>query len=616
DVSSRKVLFTILFILGVFMFTACDETDTYISNFKNLLVITTNPKQYEKLELALYEKEAKIENEGNPFDYNYFKILGEFRAPSGEVTVIPAFWYQHYQISLNTAYNIPPTGINGVASFNSEEPQGLQMVQAIGSPHYRFRLKPTESGEYSYVLSVYKNGVFRENFTGTFEVGSSSKDYRGVIEVDSTNNRNFTYENGESFIPIGQNLAWYTSSTRQAVDYEVWFTKMAEHEMNMARIWLADWGFALHTGSSYNNFSSRYAAMARLDYVVQQAEVHDIKFLLALNHHGQFSSITNPLWDINPWNKENGGPCATPLSFFKSEEVKRDYQNQLLYLIARFAYTEQLFAWELFNEIGWVDNYTQGSLLIKSWHNEMANFLKANDPYHHMVTTSDKGKTSPNFYLDSIDFACPHSYDFGQKNVNDNLPDEIDTLYEIYNKPILYAELGINYQNGVLNYQADPTGIHVKQGLWAGMMGGGAGGAMNWWWDSYIHPYNLYSVFDGAGRFSKLLNLNGEDYKMLKDIENIEINNTYINILGYSFQDRIYGYLFDKTWSHNNYRNILFKSGINLSIPFPNGNYTLCFYDTDSGEEISSKLLIITDGIASFEVPDIKYSLAFIIEEV
>jgi hypothetical protein len=595
------------------MLTACDR-DIVTGIFKNLLVITGNPTQYEKVELALYEKEPKIESEGNPYDYHYFKVIGEFKAPSGAVTTVPAFWYQHYEITLNTAYNGIPSGYHGVPSTNPNEPQGMQIVQAVGNPHYRFRIRPEESGKWTYTLSTYKNDVLQETITGSFEIAPSTETDRGMIQVDPTNNRNFAYQNGETFIPIGQNLAWYTSSTRQAVDYDVWFAKMSEHNMNIARIWLADWGFALHSGASYNNFSSRYGALARLDYVMERAEEYDVKVILVLNHHGQFSSITNPLWDRNPWNEENGGPCKSPLTFFRDQAVKETYKSQLLYLLARYAYTDQLLAWELFNEIGWVDNYSQGSLLIKSWHGEMANFIRENDPYHHLVTTSDKGKNSINFSLDALDFACPHSYDYGNKNVNDNVPEEIEGLYALYQKPILYAELGINYLNGALNYQADPNGISVKQGLWSGMMGGGAGGAMNWWWDSYIHPYDLYRVFTGAGLYAQQLNMSGPGYEQLFDVDGIQISNPFINLMGYRFPDRIYGYLFDKTWSHYNYQNIINKNNVNIAIPFTNGEYRLTVYNTDTGEIISSEDLLVSAGVAEFTVATIKYDLAFIIE--
>lgn len=145
-------------------------------------------------------------------------------------------------------------------------------------------------------------------------------------------------------------------------------------------------------------------------------------------------------------------------------------------------------------------------------------------------------------------------------------------------------------------------------------MGGGAGGAMNWWWDSYIHPYNLYQVFKGAGIYAQMLNMNGPGYEQLFDVDEIEINNPFINLMGYRFPDRIYGYLFDKTWAHYNYQNIIDKNNINISIPFTDGEYRLTVYDTDSGEVIKSEDLVVSNQVANFTIAKVKFDIAFIIE--
>ena len=79
----------------------------------------------------------------------------------------------------------------------------------------------------------------------------------------------------------------------------------------------------------------------------------------------------------------NGGILEHPLQFFTSNEAKRVYKNQLLYIIARYGYTKSLFSWELFNEVDYVDGAALGSLVVRNWHDEMAIFLKANDPITH-----------------------------------------------------------------------------------------------------------------------------------------------------------------------------------------------------------------------------------------
>lgn len=609
-----RALLIMLFLLTGFVLSGCDNDPPKKSDlFKAPIVITSSPTQYEKVELALYEKTETIAQNGNPFDYDYFKVIGEFTSPTGVVTSIPAFWYQHASITLNENDLTPPTGISGVASTNPNEPQGREVVTAVGSPHYRFRILPKEAGSWTYQFKVYQNNTQTETIEGSFTVNASSEGYLGVIKVDQTNKRTFIYENGDTYVPVGQNLAWYTSSTRRSVDYEVWFSEMAKVGMNISRIWLATWGFALHW-NQYNNFSGRYSNLARLDKVVDLADEYDIKIMLVLLNHGQFSSLVNKEWDKNPWNIANGGILEHPIQFFTSDEAKRVYKNQLLYLIARYSYANSIMCWELFNEVDYVDGAVLGSLTIKNWHDEMAKFLKANDPYQHMVTTSYSGSTGSAFNLSSIDFSTAHSYDYAEKGILNNIPQVLNNVFAQYNKPVLQAELGINWQNGYSSHQADPNGISIRQGLWAGMMGGGAGGAMNWWWDSQVHPNNLYYLYQGAAKYGSLMNLSGSDYQLLSSVSGININKSNVRLLGYRFNNRIYGYLADSNWTYKNYVNIINKTGTTVQIPFTNGVYTVTYYDALNGNVLEQTTLSVTNSYALLNIPTFQYDVAFIVE--
>lgn len=609
----KGFLLLLIMMISLIMLPSCFDNSKSSDYFKNMMIITKTPRQYEKLELALYENKETIAKEGNPYDYNYFKIIGEFTAPSGKKVTQVAFWYQHAEISLNENDLSLPSGISGVASNNPDEPQGREIVTAVGNPHYRIRLLPDEEGLWTYQLKVYKRNSLIETIPGSIKIASGIKTFKGFLKVDETNKRFFTYENGQTYVPIGQNLAWYTSSTRKSVDYDVWFGKMSEVGMNIARIWLATWGFALHWGTSFDNFSSRYASLTRLDNVIDLASKYNIKIILVLLNHGQFSSLVNPEWNKNPWNIQNGGILEHPIQFFTLEEAKQAYKNQLLYLIARYGYFDNLMSWELFNEVDYVDGAAMGSLAIKNWHNEMANFIKTNDPYHHMITTSYKGSTGGAFNLSSIDFVSPHSYDYAEKSILNQLPTVINSVFDEYQKPVLQAELGINWQNGFQSYLADPNGYALHHGLWAGMMGGGVGGAMNWWWDSQIHPYNMYEVFRGAASYAEKLNLTGSDLQLINDVSNLKINNSQLRLLGYHFNNRLYGYLYDGSWTYKNYQNITTKLAT-ISFPFNNGTYQLTYFNPTTGEVISQELININNGICELNVLSFRFDIAFILE--
>lgn len=615
---NKLLIFIVLVLIGLAI-TGCENDDPDKDKNKDMdkvfyrIDFTTDLIQNEKVEMALYEKELKIAEGGNPYDTSYMKVYASITSPSGSVIEVPAFWYQDYSINFNTNVNIQPTGISGVASTNPDEPQGQEVISAVGDPHFRVRFTPTEVGKYKVVFKVYKYGtlISTEN-EKEFNVEKGTKEYKGVLEVDTTNNRTFRFsETLETFVTVGQNTCWFTSSTRKTEDYGVWFSNMAENDMNTTRIWMGPWSFCLHWNKSYDNFDKAYAAAARLDKMVDYAEEYNIYFMIALLNHGQFSSLVNPQWENNPYNSANGGPCDNPFEFFIKDDVKEIYKNELYYIVARYGYSSNVLCWELCNETDWIDGYSMYSAKFKTWAKEMSSYLKEIDPYHHMVSTSYKGTDGNGFSLDTIDFSSPHEYAYTNKNLYSNVVKTQENLASKYDKPVFYGEIGLNGENGYNNYQQDPNGVSLHQAMWAGIMGGAAGGAMNWWWDSYVHPYDLYHCFKGAGVFAKLLDLSGSDYSLLNGVA--VSNNSNINCIGYKFNDRIYGYVYDKAWTHNN-TNMANKANVCITIPFNNGTYTLTIYDTETGTAIGSSSVNVTNGTLTVNLGNVLYDLAFIVK--
>ncbi len=614
DVSMRKLIISTLLIFGLIFLSSCENEETPIptevtpmSVFDAVNLITTEPKAYEKVEFMLHEGELMLSTLGNPFDYRYLHVQGVFVAPSGDTKKIPAFWYQDYEIVLNTNWTSPPSGISGAASTNPDEPQGLEMVNYIGDPHYRLRYLPTEAGLHTYYVEVYQEGAVVQALQGTFSVSEGTREYRGVISVEQTHKRNFVFEDGKTFIPVGQNLGWYTSSTRQTEDYRVWFSKMNENHANFARVWMATWGFALHWGTAHDDFTSRQNAAARLDKMIDLAAEHDIYIMLALLNHGQFSAVTNPQWANNPWNKAKGGPLDYPSQFFTSFEAKETYKQQLLYILGRYGYSTNLMAWELFNEVDWTDNFNSTAVYV--WHTEMSDFIKEHDAYGRMVTTSYKQDTGGVYASSKIDFVNPHNYGYSNKSIMVHATPVINNLFNMYQKPVLYSEIGINWQSGTATGQVDPTGISLKQAQWTGIMGGGAGAAMNWWWDSWVHPRNLYYRFEGIGKFSAEMDMVGTTYNRLNVLSGVSVAGGQSAILGYRIDSRVYGYIYDTTWRYDQ-TNTLVKT-VNVTIPLMSGSYQLRIFNTDTGEVIQTSSLI-SNGSVSFQV-QVKDDIAFII---
>lgn len=583
------------------------------NNYFNVISFETDALKGEKLEIALYEKELKIANTCNPYNYDEIRVMFVIKTPSNETLNIPAFWYQGYTISFNTLGIGSPSGISGVASTSKDEPQGTEMISPLGDPHYRVRFIPEEAGIYSYVIQVYRdNKLVSKEHESTFEVIDTNKEINGVLKCSNNQHTLEFSKSNKVFTGVGQNACWYTSSTRKTKDYEVWFKLMNENNMNLSRIWMATWGFCLHWGKSYSDFSGRFAQAARLDNVFDLAEKYNIYFIFSLINHGQFSALVNPEWDKNPYNVENGGICSSPLQFFILDEAKQAYKNELLYIIARYGYSNNIISFELFNEVDWIDGYTLGAMKVKSWHQEMAQFIKASDPFNHLVSTSYKGTDGNANALDELDFVSPHDYSYSNKNLNESLIKTITSLQSKYNKPVLFGELGLKGGNGYENYEQDKTGIHLHQSQWIGLMAGSATAAMNWWWDSYVHPYNLYSNFKGAGTYAKEMDLSGCDFKLISNDDSV--NNSNLSIIGYKFNNRCYGYIYDNMWTYYN-KNIINKTNVQVTITDINdGQYKVYIYNTNTGDITSSFDVKSTSHTITFNIDSVQYDTAFIIK--
>jgi len=578
-------------------------------------LLTQNPLKGEKIEFSLFEEvEGYIEQHYNPYDYDEIDVYAEFTSPTGKSFTMPAFWYRDYEIVINTNYD-KITSVSGMASSNPDEIQGLESVNWTNEPkHYRLRVILNEVGTYTYGVYVVENGIPVQYLESEVMVlDNQNSNNIGIIKVDPATNRNFIDGSGNSFIPVGVNLCWWTNNTRKTYDYDVWMEKMNQNNINMMRLWMATWGFALHWGKDYNNFDTRLNAAARLDKVFDLADKYSIYIQLVLVNHGQFSSQVNAEWQNNPYNSKNGGIIDTPQEFFSNLEARRTFKNEMRYIMARYGYSDKIMAWELFNEVDWTDAADSSNRLnIYNWHREMGEYMKSIDPYNHMITTSYKTNTGMAYSLNVIDYTNPHDYGYEAKSVVLNLPDVQESVIDRYKKPTIQSEIGINWRSGVDTRSADPTGISIRQALWAGMLGGAAGAAMQWWWDSWIHPNDLWTVFNGAGIFAKEMNLVGGKYTQLKTGGTVTILNEDVKILGYQYNDRVYGYLFDQSWSHMN-KNVSMQSST-IVINMPSGNYTLEIYNALTGAVILTNQVESVNGKLNFSITFTE-DVAFIIKK-
>jgi hypothetical protein len=241
-----------------------------------------------------------------------------------------------------------------------------------------------------------------------------------------------------------------------------------------------------------------------LDYVLALCERLGIRVKLCLENFRTFGE------GPNPYDVRNGGPCETVRDFFVKPEAKEMFKRRLRYIVARWAYSPAIMAWELWNEINCVEGYEQYRSDVVAWSAEMARYLREIDPYKHLTTNSlGSSYTEPGLWrLDEMDFAQMHGY-YGWSGTDETrdmaaFVAKMLGLVSGYGKPYMFAEFGVirEFPEPRELCDRDREGVHLHNGQWAAAMSGACGGAMLWWWDSYVDPYNLYSRFTSLARFA------------------------------------------------------------------------------------------------------------------
>lgn len=349
-----------------------------------------------------------------------------------------------------------------------------------------------------YKASLMLNGRKVKDLQGTLDA-TRLADAR-FIRIDAKSNR-FYRADGIAFWPVGHNLGWQSGNFKPQLLEQL--AVMSQNGLNWARIWSCHWDgknpYWVEKKALANPRDMFPEVLDRWDSIVRTASKNDVPFQWVLFHHGMFSSRVNPNWPDHPWNKAKGGFLATPEEFFTDAEAIRRSKNWLRYAVARWGHEPAVMAWELFNEVEWVDAIAKlQAAKVGAWHEAMAAYLRSIDPYGHLVTSSS-GMELP--IWKAMDYYQPHGYPpsvramvMGAKPTKD--------------KPLFYGEVGLG--------EAGPDeSLVIRDGLWSGLMAGHAGAAQYWFWDRMNEArYREFAQFTKFLREHRLIE--GEPFQPLQ----------------------------------------------------------------------------------------------------
>lgn len=475
--------------------------------------VTTNTPsvgRYQKWELK-----AVLANTSytNAYDFAQARLACVLTAPSGATKTIDGFWKNGYTITNIT---------NGTLSTNAAD------------NGWYVRFSPTETGTWSYSLSFTDAGGTSTAVTGSFSCTASAD--KGFVRRQAGKNY-FQYDNGTSYIPIGQNLCWYNGNGLG--DLKSWIDPMATNNANYLRYWLCYWATELEWTATQYNYP--YAGLKQyeqrrafeLDWLVDYAAQKGVYIDLCLQNHGQIQDPNvagnySPQWDTNPYSSALGGPCTSPSNYWVNATGKTIYKNKLRYIIARWGYSPNILTWEFFNELNLTENYAANAANASAWVNEMAAYMKTTDPNAHLTSNSytstsvgaaDLGNANLDIpqvhYYDGDNTAFPPS----RANYETVIATQAQTMTSTYNKPFLTGEFGLftDDQNG--NTAAyDPNGVMMHNVMWSTLLNGSAGAGFTWWWDSYTHPLSTktYKIFKQLADFtSSNMNVVAKNYQRI-----------------------------------------------------------------------------------------------------
>jgi len=523
----------------------------------------------------------------NPYDPGDIAVEAVFTSPSGSRITVPGFLFQDYRRKQIT---------------RNDQPH--EVLEPVGTPTWKIRFAPAEAGQYHYVVSVRTRRTPGNVISGNFESTRSANP--GFIGISPRNKRYFEFSTGTPYFAIGHNVCWPTREGG-TYDYDNYFSKMQKVGENYTRIWFCSWGIQLE-GEQLDSYQLDHAW--RLDYILELARKRGIYVKLCFdNFHDWIAKETT---QYIPYYSENGGPIETPDEFFTNEIAYRHYLRRIRYILARWGYSTNLFAWELWNEMDYLVDEDEPQYMI-DWCRRVARYIRQNDPYDHLITTS-LGTEHPwesLWNLNEMDFAQSHLYISPEEYIGKEQEyDDADFVahnllpFREFSKPYLLAEWGFQGTNehNPLNWK-DEHGVHLHNAIWAAALSGAAGTAMPWWWDTYIEPNDLYHHYAAFSKFARGIDWPAHDWKLLRTP-----SGSKLRIIGMK-SDKI-TLLWIQSPQHTWYNRIVKgklplipnDKRINLS-PIPQGTYRVEWWDTYKGGIITHYNVVNRADSLTLQIP-------------
>lgn len=306
---------------------------------------------------------------------------------------------------------------------------------------------------------------------------------RPAIQRDPRDTSRFLAADGSTYTPLGANLAW-ADGPRVAWHLDA-FREFEANGLNWTRIWMAHWGgtnldwLPRDMGPSPAPGTLDRRVAANWDRILEAAARHGVYVQVVLQHHGQYTTGANSNWAINPWNAAHpAGFLQHPAEFFTSPRAAALTRQKYRYIVARWAHSPAVLAWELFNEVHWTNGYMEDEPAVAAWHREMADYIRAIDPYHHLITTSLDDLESPIYA--AMDYYQPHLYAI---NMLTSVR-AFEKPFSAFDRPVFWGEIGDDKMP--VSGEEKSGGSQLVPQVWASLMGPGPLPGQSWLGEVFV----------------------------------------------------------------------------------------------------------------------------------
>ena len=512
-----------------------------------------------------------------------------------------------------------------LANYKAGELNGTEVMTPLNESWFKLRFRFDETGEWTYRIVAEKEGEVKAEYVSsvTAEANPNEEENRGLIRVEPTQKRNFIFEDGTPYVPIGQNVAYTVDPQRGSYDYEVYFPKMAAAGMNFCRVWLTYIGYGVQsTEGGILDFDYRQDKAYAFDCIIELAAQYGLYLQIPLMTFSRFheesatDDVEHRSWDSSPFNVNNGGYLEKPEEFWSDARAREDTKKLYRYYVARWGYSRNILNWEIMNEIGESSSYDQQR--AKAWAEDIGGYMHSVDPYDHLVSLSSKDFYDEVYSASSLDFVSIHSYVWGSAYPSSSA-DITSGVRDYFGKPVMIGEIGASGNSAEEDALIDPDGYVMRQTAFTAPMSGAAGGAMLWWW-LHINDDDLYGNVTPAANYFSLLpddfvtmdSMEGQDYVITA--QNAAIANQ-IRALGFVSGDAVYAYLYDIRYSYAQ-PDPGELAGVSAAFNgLSDGSYTVRVFDTRTGEVISTNTASASGGTLTVALAAWHGDVALLIEK-